>query len=520
MVGVMRIKSWFKQYGLFVIAGLIGILLLFNIYAMYENHLVIKHNKTLQEEAFLIKVNSRDIIRNLNFADMALRSYVLVKKQRFLDSVENASQARRTIFKKLDTLLLHHHYPMQRFYEVRDSVNSFYETLKQMEVFILSNRQDEFLQLLRKDPGFKTWETCQAFCEHVNRFEKDIFNDARHQYERATIRSYGLQILLFFIAMPTLIYMAYYASRSFNISRQLVKAKEQNAKNLAEQNEQLEFLVKKRTDEVLRQNEELHDAQALIEEQNQTIQKNNDELKLEVERQTSDLKRTNHELAEQNTQLEQFAYIISHNLRAPLARLVGLSNLFERSDNREDEMKIIKMITSSTIDLDHVIQDLSNILRIHKSNTQILSKADLRILLNKITKILHHEIKETKAKIVVALQEQDIPNTLPQYIESILYNLISNAIKYRHPDRPPVITLQSFIKDRYINVEIADNGLGLDLDKYKQNLFSLYKRFHFHVEGKGLGLYLVKTQVAALDGKINVTSKLNEGTTFIISFKK
>ncbi|PZR30514.1 MAG: two-component sensor histidine kinase, partial [Azospira oryzae] len=99
-------------------------------------------------------------------------------------------------------------------------------------------------------------------------------------------------------------------------------------------------------------------------------------------------------------------------------------------------------------------------------------------------------------------------------VNSILYNLISNAIRYRSIERTPVVKVSSHEDGEYYFIDVEDNGLGIDLNQNKDNLFKLYKRFHFHVEGKGLGLYLVKTQIESLGGQIEVTSKVNEGTTF------
>jgi signal transduction histidine kinase len=98
-------------------------------------------------------------------------------------------------------------------------------------------------------------------------------------------------------------------------------------------------------------------------------------------------------------------------------------------------------------------------------------------------------------------------------------NLICNAIKYRHPGRNPVIRIRSEVKGNYFNLSIQDNGLGMDMALYKDKLFTLYRRFHLHIEGKGMGLYLVKNQITAMGGKIDVESKPNEGTTFYLSFK-
>lgn len=105
-------------------------------------------------------------------------------------------------------------------------------------------------------------------------------------------------------------------------------------------------------------------------------------------------------------------------------------------------------------------------------------------------------------------------------MESIFYNLISNAIKYRHPDQRPYIRIKSDLNGDYVQINVAGNGLGIDLKAHKNNLFSLHKRFHYHVDGKGLGLYLVKTQLEALGGKIDVRSMEGEGSVFSFFIKR
>jgi anti-sigma regulatory factor (Ser/Thr protein kinase) len=103
-------------------------------------------------------------------------------------------------------------------------------------------------------------------------------------------------------------------------------------------------------------------------------------------------------------------------------------------------------------------------------------------------------------------------------IQSILYNLLSNAIKYRSPERGLEITVTTHHKGNETILKVRDNGLGIDLASHQRNVFKLYRRFHTHVTGKGLGLYLVKTQMDALGGTIEVQSELNVGTTFITTF--
>ncbi|HCZ34797.1 MAG TPA: two-component sensor histidine kinase, partial [Cytophagales bacterium] len=114
----------------------------------------------------------------------------------------------------------------------------------------------------------------------------------------------------------------------------------------------------------------------------------------------------------------------------------------------------------------------------------------------------------------------DSISTIPTYIESILYNLIANAIKFRSPNRKPVVTIKTFSSENQIAIHVSDNGLGIDLSLVRDKLYGLYQRFHTHVEGRGLGLYLVKAQVDALSGSIEIESSPDKGTTFRIRFPR
>ena len=104
-------------------------------------------------------------------------------------------------------------------------------------------------------------------------------------------------------------------------------------------------------------------------------------------------------------------------------------------------------------------------------------------------------------------------------MDSILYNLITNAIKYRHPDRAPVISIKTEKLESEVCLIVCDNGLGIDMNLYQDKLFNLYSRFHFHVDGKGMGLYLVKSHLVAMGGRIEIQSQVDKGSTFRAYFK-
>jgi signal transduction histidine kinase len=189
------------------------------------------------------------------------------------------------------------------------------------------------------------------------------------------------------------------------------------------------------------------------------------------------------------------------------------------SKGEKDQLMALGKLEESTKDLDHVIQDLNVILSIRK-HTGNLVEVDLETIFERVKRSMEKEIKETQTNINADFHEVRTVYAVLPYIESIFYNLISNAIKYRDPDRPPVISVKTKQQNEFVCLMVKDNGLGIDLTKYRSEIFSLYKRFHLHMEGKGLGLYLVKTQVEALGGKIDLQSELNLGTTFFVYFKR
>ncbi len=285
---------------------------------------------------------------------------------------------------------------------------------------------------------------------------------------------------------------------------------------VAAQNEELiqsqeEILAQR--DLLGQQNAKLEEARAIIEKQHNEIKLRNENLELDVEKRTQ-------ELIEYNQQLEQFAFVSSHNLRAPVARILGLGQLLEMADKVTlDEGFVHRSLISTTRELDRVVKDLNTILEIKKNNTSVVTKINLEEEIKLIRINLEKEIAETNAMIYTDFSAVPFIQSIRPYIDSIFINLISNAIKYRHPKRTPIVKIKTELVNDYVLICIQDNGLGIDLSLYRDKLFTLYSRFHNHVEGKGLGLYLVKTQVTAMGGRIEVQSELQAGLTLKIYLK-
>jgi signal transduction histidine kinase len=293
---------------------------------------------------------------------------------------------------------------------------------------------------------------------------------------------------------------------------------------IALQNEELvtqQDQIQVQNNELQIRNKQLEDARALIESKNLDLRNYSEGLEKEIEKRSFDLIKSNKELIEQNHQLEQFAFISAHNLRAPVARIQGLANILDhtgKTPDKEENKFILKKIVESSEELDQVIHDLSRILEVKKGSER-LEPVDVKERLDRVLSILKEQIETSGTEIVTKL-EVTLINSFPQYIESILYNLISNAIKYRDPLKKSKINIHAWQEENNFCLTVEDNGIGFDLEKIKTKIFGLYQRFHSHVEGKGLGLHLVKSQVESLGGAIEVKSKPSEGTKFFITLPR
>jgi PAS domain S-box-containing protein len=226
------------------------------------------------------------------------------------------------------------------------------------------------------------------------------------------------------------------------------------------------------------------------------------------------------DILERNKDLEQFSYIISHNLRAPVANIMGLTELIKinKLGLQEGEAELIGHLSDSVRKMDEVIMDLNNILQIGKDINEQKEKILLSEIVQKVISDFSESIYELDVVIEVDFSAIDELFTFKSYIYSIYYNLISNSIKYRQPGMQPVIQISSTKTVDKMQIVFRDNGMGIDLEKKKDQVFGLYKRFHTFIEGRGIGLFMVRTQVQSLGGTISIDSEVNKGTTFRIIF--
>lgn len=225
------------------------------------------------------------------------------------------------------------------------------------------------------------------------------------------------------------------------------------------------------------------------------------------------------DLIRRNKDLEQFTYIVSHNLRAPVANILGLINIGNTPDlSPEERQELNQGLLESVYKLDDTVKDLNQILQVRSTMNEGNELVEFSQLVEDIKISIKNLFDQDVIKITYDFSEINTFSTLKSYIHSIFYNLITNSIKYRQPQIPCHIKIKSHLKDKKLRLIFTDNGLGIDLEKEGDQIFGLYKRFHPQVDGKGLGLFMVKAQVEKLNGKISVSSEVNKGTEFEISF--
>jgi signal transduction histidine kinase len=251
-------------------------------------------------------------------------------------------------------------------------------------------------------------------------------------------------------------------------------------------------------------------------EQNEEIKAMNENLDQEVNRRTAELRAALVDLERRNKDLDQFSHIISHNLRAPVASILGLHKILNKEDVADPiNIEIFQRLASNVSVLDNVVKDLNLILQVQDHKGIPKEMLPIRTVIDNAASLLQDEVKKSGMKLVM---DDTAPKVLgiKTYLESVFYNLLSNAIKYCAPGRTPQVKIKCTQQEGAYQLEVSDNGLGIAEENFEK-IFEPYKRLSIEGEGKGLGLYLVKSQIESMGGKISVTSAPGAGSCFTIT---
>lgn len=221
-----------------------------------------------------------------------------------------------------------------------------------------------------------------------------------------------------------------------------------------------------------------------------------------------------HELTQANDALQRLGHMVSHDLRGPLANMEALMQMFNRSDMGADEhADILNLLGIAFTDFRKHLDDLNELMKTRSNSGQMWEKLDIHKEYNNTRQQLLGLLSSADGHIYTDIEVECL-FSVRLYIQSILYNLVSNSIKYRSPERKLEINFVAYTKGENVVITVQDNGLGIDLKKNRERLFKPYSRLQSEGEGHGLGLYLVKTQVETLGGWLEVSSVPGEGSLF------
>lgn len=221
-------------------------------------------------------------------------------------------------------------------------------------------------------------------------------------------------------------------------------------------------------------------------------------------------------LDDQNKRLQNFAYIVSHNLRSHAGNLKFMVNLYEESQLQDDQQEIFLHIKTISDSLNATMSHLDEIVKIQSEIGKERKSVNFETIFNNVTSALSANIAGTDATVNADFSGCTDIDYIPAYLESIFQNLLTNALKYKHPDRKPVVNCRTLKDGNNIYLVFDDNGLGIDLERHGDDLFGMYKTFHLNKDAKGIGLFITRNQVEALGGSIHVDSAVNLGTKFTI----
>lgn len=222
----------------------------------------------------------------------------------------------------------------------------------------------------------------------------------------------------------------------------------------------------------------------------------------------------------QNQSLLNFAHIVSHNLRSHSTNLSMLTNFLKEESDIEEKAHLEMMLSDASESLSETVHHLNEVVHITTNTQENLSNVNLFDAIKRVEKNIKALLKEKNTNCKILIPQDLIIKAVPAYLDSILLNLFTNSVKYSSEDRNLEIHIENKIKKGEIILYFSDNGQGIDLERHGEKLFGMYKTFHNHKDAKGIGLFITKNQVEAMNGSINVHSTVNKGTTFIITFEK
>ncbi|WP_426061486.1 PAS domain-containing protein [Hymenobacter sp. B1770] len=246
------------------------------------------------------------------------------------------------------------------------------------------------------------------------------------------------------------------------------------------------------------------------------------ELNEQLAASNAELAAANHQLTRTNVDLDNFIYTASHDLRVPIVNIEGLLQAFGRelppTARVGDVPEMLRLMQDSVDRFKRTIAHLTDVSKLQQAHAQPATQVPLAAVVEEVRLDLLPLLQQTQARLTVNVPADAHLPFSEKNLRSVVYNLLSNALKYRHPDRTPDVQLTYHRQNQHHVLRVQDDGLGFDAATSEAKLYGMFQRLHTHVEGSGIGLHMVKKIVENAGGRIDVASQIGEGTAFTVFF--
>ncbi len=234
-----------------------------------------------------------------------------------------------------------------------------------------------------------------------------------------------------------------------------------------------------------------------------------------------ELQLSNTLISQQNQRLLSFSYIVSHNLKSYARNLDGILTFLIKAEDEEKRGKLMELLIDISKGFNTPVDNLNELVTMQANNTGTpSSEINLLDCIQNALKAVRVDIERTNATVTIDVGEEITLTANAATIDSILLNMLTNAIKYRHPERQPEIMISAIVASGEIVISVSDNGLGLDLTKHGKDLFGIFKTFHGNSDASGMGLFLTRFQIEQMGGRIEVHSEVDKGAKFVVYLKQ
>jgi len=381
---------------------------------------------------------------------------------------------------------------------------------------------------------FSTREMKWVLLNLIPSFVGLVFFDVIHQAFNISFHQFGFEethfyILDIMIASASLTLIGFLLNQriiadkfEFELQEKQVKLEEKN-KELSHMNSfinEQNCEMNAQSEHIMENHDALLKAHKIIEQQKELLEKQNSTLEAQVREKTRDLSMVNEELLVRNNELRQFSHTLSHNLKSPVATFQGLLNLIDEKDLNGSNKELLNYLNESVSKMQEVFSDMNEMLEIRNRLYSSIEEVNLQKLMDNMHNQFYAELRANKVKFSYDFNGQKTIRSNEKQLSSILFQLISNSIKFKADNRNPEINICLKTNGSFQSFIVRDNGLGIDLQKYSGKLFFPYQQFHQQGCGKGLGLYLVKLHTESLGGNVTLSSKPDAYTEVEVKLRK